>query len=250
MYLMKLTQFSYPASLDYLVDRLLANVPGVKLLQIMLGGKATHEAAPLEAVAAQRGRARQHVEEDVVRLGEHEPDGAVVHLLHPARLVIDRHNGRLHGHQLVVVVDVFVPEHEVVRREGMAVRPLHAAAQKNGEDAPALRDLPAFGHIGHEHISRIVPEQELVVPAAAVAVPEVGGSAETAPPDAAVLADLVHRFDHQGIRADAFRYRRQFAALRPLRQRRCLAKLLWKLLPVRDDPRPFQLAHQRGPSLC
>ena len=234
-----------PGVLHQLVNRVLPDIPGMELLQIVLGRKAAVQAASLEAVAAQRRRACQHVREYVVGFGEHEPDGMVVHFFHAARLVVDRHDGGLHRHQLVVPVDVFVPEHEVVSGEGMAVGPLHAAAQENGEDASSIRNLPSSGDVRHQAVAGRVPEQDLVVPATAVAVPEVGRSAEAAPPDTAVPADLVHRLDHQGIGADAFRHRRQLASLNPFRQRRRLLKLFRKLLPVRDHPRPFQPAHQR-----
>ena len=120
----------------------------------------------------------------------------------------------------------------------------------DGDDTPAVGNLPSLGNVRHDDVPRIVPKQNLVVSATAVTVPKVGRPTESAPPGAAVFADLPHRFDHQGIGTDPFLHRRQLPLLHQIGQSRRLLILAGKLLAVRDNPRPLQLPHQRTPGLC
>src|SRR5262249_13135775 len=98
--------------------------------------------------------------------------------------------------QLIILIDILIPEHEIIGSEGMTIRPLHTLTQENGKGAAIVRDVPALGDIGGDFIAGIVPKQNFVMPATAIAIPEIGRAAEATAPRAAVLADLVHRLDH------------------------------------------------------
>jgi len=78
----------------------------------------------------------------------------------------------------------------------MAIRPLHALAQENGKGATVVGDLPVFGDIEGDFIAGIVPKQNFVMPATAIAIPEISRTAEATAPRPAVFADLVHGLDH------------------------------------------------------
>src|SRR3712207_9012178 len=72
---------------------------------------------------------------------------------------------RRRRHQVLVPVDVLVPEHDVVGRERGAVRPLVALAQGEGDRPPAVGDLPALGDArprSEEHTSELQSRQYLV----------------------------------------------------------------------------------------
>src|SRR5438270_6643624 len=62
-----------------------------------------------------------------------------------------------------VVVDVLEPEDKVIGGEGMAVAPLHPAAELKGGDLAVGADLPRLGDIRHELGARVVPVEQLVV---------------------------------------------------------------------------------------
>ena len=63
----------------------------------------------------------EHVREKIIRLWEGEFDGGVVYLRHRARLAVDG-QGRVNGRvEILVVEEVFPPEHEVVGIERLAV---------------------------------------------------------------------------------------------------------------------------------
>ena len=79
-------------------------------------------------------------------------------------------------------MDVFVPEHEIIGGEGMAIRPLHAFTQEHCEGAAIIGDFPALGDVGHGFIAGIVPKQDFVMPATTIAIPEIGWPTEAAAP--------------------------------------------------------------------
>ena len=117
----------------------------------------------------------------------------------------------------------------------MAIRPLHALTQGNGKGAAIVGDLPTFGDIGDDFIAGIVPEQDFVMPTTAIAIPEIGRTAEAPAPRATVFADLVHRLDHQRLLADPFLHWRQFPGLDQFCQLGGLLHTFWPCCRVRDD---------------
>src|SRR5262249_40888825 len=81
-------------------------------------------------------------------------------------------------------------------------------------------------------------------PATAIAVPEIGRTAEATAPGTAVFADLVHRLDHQRVLADALLHRWQLPSFDQFRQLRRLLKTLGKLRRVGDHCWTLQLPNQ------
>ena len=125
------TQLSNLAVLGLLVELVLAGVLRVELLQVV--GRARSRPSPcrpLSAWPADGGGAGQHVGKQVVRLGERELDRvrSSTFSISPCLPLIAIAAAGV-GHQILVLVDVLVPEHEVVGGERLAVRPLHAPAQ-------------------------------------------------------------------------------------------------------------------------
>src|SRR5262249_49931459 len=147
----------------------------------------------------------------------------------------------------LVSVDVLEPEDEVVGGERLAVAPLHAAAQVHEPGASAVLHLEAPGEVRQGLVARVVPEHQMVRPrAAAEPVPEVRRAREAGAPRAAVLADLLQRFDDQRILADSLGHRRQLARLDELGELRRLLERLGGLRGVGDDLRAFELADVAG----
>src|SRR5262245_47301816 len=154
-------------------------------------------------MAAEGGRARQHVGEEVVRLRESELDGVLIDLLDRALLAVDRHRRRLDRVEVVVLVEILVPEDDVVGGEGLSVAPLHAIAELDGEGLAAVADIVALSDVRDRLGTGVVPEEEVVrAGGGPVAVPLVARPGEAAPPRAAVLADLLDRLDDDRVLAD------------------------------------------------
>src|SRR5438132_6346761 len=116
----------------------------------------------------------------------------------------------------------------------MTIRPLHALAQENGKGATVVGDLPAFGDIEGDLIAGIVPKQDFVMPATAIAIPEISRTTEATAPCAAVFAGLVHGFDHQRVLTDTFLHWWQLPRLHKFRQLRGFLETLGKLCCVSD----------------
>ena len=200
---------------------------------------------PALHLSSQVGGARQHIGEHSVRLGELEPHRVGVHLLDHAGLAVDGHGRRGCRHEILVLIDILEPEHEVVGGEGLAVAPFHAAAQVEQPRAAAVLHLEALREVRHDLVARVIPEHQVIgARAAAEAVPEIGRARETGAPHATILTDLVQRLDHQGILADALGDGRQLARLHQRRQLRRLLERFRKLRRVRQDLRPFQFPDQ------
>ena len=103
-----------------------------------------------------------------------------------------------------MVMHVVEPEDEVVRRERLAVRPLHALAEVQREIHAVRAGVPILDDVRARRRTGVVPIEDVVgAGATAVAVPLVGGSAESSAPDAAVLPYFVYGFDDQRVFADS-----------------------------------------------
>src|SRR2546428_10799529 len=86
--------------------------------------------------------AGEDIGEQVVRVWEAKLHGVGVDFHQFSRLAVTHHGGRGGGHEFFVLVHILVPKHKIVRRKGMAITPLHAAAQVQGEHAAVRAHLP------------------------------------------------------------------------------------------------------------
>jgi hypothetical protein len=239
-------------SLGLAVQLVLGDVLGVELPQEVGGHVGAHVATLvlLAGLPAAHGRtAGQDVDEEVVRVGELEDHGVIVPLVELALFAVHHELGMRRGVQVLVQIDVFVPEDEVIRREGMPVRPLVPLAEQHGDDAAVLAHLHVARHTGHDLRTGVIPEQDLVRGDDAVAVLAVAGAGEAATPGAAVPADAVHRLDHHGLLGNPLVHGRQLPLLHEVRQHGRLAELLRPLGGVQDVFRTLQLADQGGTEL-
>src|SRR5262249_34960173 len=133
-----------PRRLDQLVDCFFPYILRVKLLQVVFGREPSSKLTPAERVTTEIRGTDQDIDKAKVGFRKLESDDEVVHLLHCPGLAVDGHHGWLYWQQLVVLIKVLVPEHEIIGSEGMAIRPLHALAQENGEGAAIVGDFPSF----------------------------------------------------------------------------------------------------------
>src|SRR5262245_55258870 len=126
----------------------------------------------------------------------------------------------------------------------MAIRPLHALAQENGTGATIVGDVPALGDIRGDFIAGIVPKKNFVMPATAIAIPEISRTAEATAPRPAVFADFVHGLDHQRVLTDTFLHWWQLPRLHQFRQLWSFLKTLGKLCCVGDHLRTFKFPNE------
>ena len=172
------------------VGRLLAaRVFGQELLEVVrrrVGAVAALVRLPHRLAAADQGVAHHQLLEQVEGHVELEVDGVVVDLDDPPGLALGGHVRDRRRHDVLVAVDVLVPEHEVVGGERRAVRPPQALAQMEREGLAVLAHLPALGERGARHGAGVVDQDRPVGGLDAVAVLVVAGAGEAAPPDAAV----------------------------------------------------------------
>src|SRR5262249_11887552 len=117
-----------------------------------------------------------------MRIIELERDGGVVDLAHPPLLAIDGELRRRRLDEVLVLIHVLVPEHEIVGGERRAVRPLHALAQIDRGVAAVLADLVTLGDARHDLRAGDVPEQQLVARADAITVLAVAWPEKSATP--------------------------------------------------------------------
>ena len=193
------------ASATILVQVFLLGVARVELLQIL--GRLEYGIQPVAVVLG--GELQQEVGVGVFErpldgqgVNFFDQDGGAVLVQHPAR------DG---WHEVLVLQNVLVPEHDVVGGEGRAVRPLHPLAQLDG---PGLEIRGRGDALRQLHFDRgaVRPEAGEHVVDHTVDAVEVRGPQETAAPDAAVLADFIARNDERMLR-QALLDRRQLAGL-------------------------------------
>ena len=119
---------------------------------------------------------------------------------------------------------LLVPEHDVVGAERLAVRPLHALAQKHLPLGEVVVGLPALGDVGDDlgAVGRIA-HQGIVDDARVVVV--IRGAEEAAAQGAAVGADRLDHLLDQRLLGQALVHRRQIAGLDHRGQHRRLVVL-------------------------
>src|SRR5213075_2686959 len=96
-----------------------------------IGAAEVLEASARRESAADRGAPRELGNEEGIRFGKFEGDRVVVDLFHYPVLAVDLELEKRRGIDVLVEVDLLVPEHEIVRGEWRAVGPLGALAQEN-----------------------------------------------------------------------------------------------------------------------
>ena len=153
------------------------------------------------------------------------------------------------GLDVLVQVHLIVPEDEVVRREGLPIRPPHPLAEEDGADPPVVGQPPVLGHAGHDLGPGVVPEEDLVRGDDPVPVLRVGRPREGPPPGPAVLPGGLQRLDHHRLLGDALLDRGELAGLHQLGQHGGLAELLGPLGGIQDQAGTLQLADEAGAEL-
>src|ERR1700676_3309229 len=158
-------------------------------------GRAIRAAKVLESsarreAAANGGAARELRNEEGIRLGKFEGDRVVVDLLHHPVLAVDLELEEGRGVDVLVEIDLLIPEHEIVRRKRLAVRPLGALAQENRCRLAIVADLPVAGEAGDDLGARVIEGEDLVERIDPVAVLVVGRSGESSSPVAAVFSSF------------------------------------------------------------
>ena len=212
------TQLSNLASFACWSSSASADVLRVELLQVVGGREAAHAASCPPSAWPARGRWSRPGRRASRKYGSGNLNADGVGR-RPSRsspglpLIVMLGDGR--RHQILVLVDVLEPEHEVVGGERLAVRPLHALAQVHDERPAAVLHLPRPWRCSGRSCCRCSPRTADCRAASSIRLPfsVVGRAGEAAPPGAAVLADLVERLDDQ--RLLRRRAARPAAACRP-----------------------------------
>ena len=203
------------------------------------------EAAVGHVAGAHEGRAAQNRQEERVGVFEDELNRRLVNLLDPPLLAVDGEGGVRGGDEVLVLVDVLVPEDEVVGGKGRAVGPLVALPQLDGEDAVVVAELPTLSQRRAELGAGVVPEDELVAGDVAVAVLIVARSGEATAQRAAVGADALDGLHDQRFQRHPLLDRRQRAVLDQRVQHRGLLEVLGPR-GVHQHDRALELADQRA----
>ena len=234
---------------------LLRRILGQELFEVM--GRGISAAKVLESSArgepaADGSAARQLRNEEGIRFRKFEGDRVVVDLLHDPVFAVDLELEERRGVDVLVEIDVLIPEHEIVRRKRLAVGPLGALAQENRCRLAIVADLPVAGEAGNDLVARVIEGEDLVERIDPVAVLVVGRSGESPAPVAAVFSDFAQRLHHKKLRrlGQAFIDRGQLSCLHLLGKNRGLLEGFREGLGVEDDLRSFQLSDQRRADFC
>ena len=190
-------------------------VLGVELAAVVLGEQG-------RVLAQGRG---QLLQEQRVWAGEREFDRGVIDFADHHRFVGNHQRGRHRLVQLAVLGAVFDRKHNVVGGERLAVRPLHAGAQCEGELGRIGVDFP-LGSDTRQHLcERQVPAHEALIAHHAQNAVVVGTATQPATQSTPVHTHLLG-LDYQRHRRQALRQRGQFALADHLGQQRRLFRLL------------------------
>jgi hypothetical protein len=146
-------------------------------------------------ILAERGR--KLFQEKGIRLGKGEPHRCVVDLGDRARLACDNKRRGWRLEEFGVLGAVLDREDDVVGREGLAVRPLHAPAEMERELGRVLPDVPALGDVRQNLGELQVPAHETLVADEAQDAVMVGGAAQAAAKLAPVGPDLLNVDDER-----------------------------------------------------
>ena len=139
------------------------------------------------------------VHEDAMRAGEGEADGEIVGRVHDDGLAANGQPDGEAGGEVFIAQHILIPEHEVLGGVRRAVRPSDAFTQVEGVGGAVIGDFPGFGQIG-AHIGAVtVVAHQLRVHEAVSEDAGIAGAYADAAPGAAVLTDLIQRFDHHRV---------------------------------------------------
>src|SRR6266542_3546784 len=235
--------------LGELVRRLLTHVLRVVSLEVVLRRiPAAPELLPERAAEVVGGRG-QDPEEERVGLRRHVPHRVLVDLLDDHLLAVHKEVGAVAGVDLLVVVDVLVPEQDVVGGEWFAIGPLHPTAELHGDDLVVRAQLVGARDVRDDLAVLVVHEEEARRARHEAMAGEV--SSETTGDGlaqrAAVLADTVDGLDDELVLPDPLRDRRELALLHERGELWGLLEGLRELRRIRDDHRAFEFPELVSP---
>ncbi len=134
--------------LDELLERLLVGIFGIELPHIVGG-----------SIDVERIRPGERGQEERVRLRPAVPNGLGIDHLEFRRLALDQHLlGQTRSVELLVRGHVLEPIAEILRGEGLPVRPFVARTQTEGENAPVL-DIDGLRDVRLQLVVRRVSQQ-------------------------------------------------------------------------------------------
>ena len=159
-----------------------------------------------------------------------QADRVFVHLLHGQVLAVGTGTGapsagRTARGEFLVVPKILPGEDEIIRSEGIAIRPLEALAQVQHLYLAAVAELPAFGQTTADAAEVLVDAQNEFGSHHGLGIAEeMVGVANGHHGLAAILANRVPGHNHLRIGWQAFLDRGQFTSRDPLRQHRRFAE--------------------------
>src|SRR5437868_12906136 len=115
-----------------------------------IGAAEVLESSAGRESAADGGAARELRNKEGVRFRKFEGDGVIVDLFHHPVLAVDLELEERRGVDVLVEIDLLIPEHEIVRRERLTVGPLRTLAQVNRCRLAVVADLPVAGEAGDD----------------------------------------------------------------------------------------------------
>src|SRR5450631_3820237 len=155
-----------------------------------IGAAKVLESSARREPAADGGAARKLRNEKGISLRKFEGDRVVVDLFHHPILAVDLELEERRRVDVLVEIDLLIPEHEIVRGKRLAIGPFGALAQENRSRLAVVADLPVAGEAGDDLGARVIEGEDLVERDNPVAVLVVGRSGESSSPVAAVFSDF------------------------------------------------------------
>ena len=159
----------------------------------------------------------QVLQDERIWIGEDELDRVVVHPFERHEIAAGLKPARL-GRGQVVVQHVDVPELEVVGGVRMAVGPLGAAPQVQGEFPPVRADVIALDDVGHHRGEVRTNATDALLAHAGAAAVEGAGSRVADREHATVGAHFMPGLDNLRVQRQTFLNRRQITGGHPLGQ--------------------------------
>src|ERR1700704_6333314 len=158
-----------------------------------IGATEVLESSARRESATDGGAARELRNKEGIRFRKFEGDGVVVYLFHHSVLAVDLELEERRGVDVLVEIDLLIPEQEIVRGERRPVGPLGALAQENRCRLAVVADLPVAGEAGDDLGARVIESKDLVERIDPVAVLVVGRSGERSAPVAPVFSNFAQR---------------------------------------------------------